>query len=724
RPLVEAGFGNGNRNRGRGGPQMMFPGQTRDDGTTVKTDAEGKYKLQRLQHLPLDVEVTHGDYLTEEKGGIDPAKQRQVDFLLDPRLGLGGTVVDSVSGLGVEQFGIAARRINARDLPDNLRQSLGLAQDNNNGPGGFGAFGQRGNRGRDQGNRGARNPSMQGNGGQGRGQGRGPGGQDGQDGQGRTPDQGRQLTPEQQQRLDERRAQMDAERQQRELEQSRRQAERTAERQQRDTQRQSLFGPSGVPFRGNPEVTAHPGGGFSLDKLEPGLYVLDIQAPGYRKIAAGPFQLEKGVAPPAVRVSLDRGRFIEGVVSRKDSSPLANVRVELMAPPPPGNQTAGSNDFLQQLFRGPDNGTRLDQATTDGDGRFRFEGVASGRYRLVASADGYATLTDDTIEVTQVADVKDLRYKLSPGARVYGKVTNREEGETYRVIIAGDSGDRRFARIDEKEGTFDEKGLDPGRYRISLVKGNNWMSSVMSAASQGGIQPNLILGEGDERQWNFNAADEELGGIEGTIYLNGQATQGIQVTLSPVEGASTLDPDALQGMGRMRRMMNRTLQGRTDAEGHYSVTNVPPGQYELEVQRRSDRQRSRTIHREVVQIGTGGARHLDLQLVLGRLELEAYDQDQKKVDQARMFLVLASEGQGRDPQEWRGLNSFQRADLRGGRLVLDDVATGEWMYTFSARGFETKQGTLFVAAPPAPSQLRIEVQRRQPQAPQQGEQGK
>ncbi len=701
---------------GRGGRGMMGMRGGSRANNEVETDKEGQYTLARLAHAPLEVRVRHGEYLDENKKGIDPDQTPKLDILVEKRLNLSGVVLNASTGEGLENFGIRARRIQAQDLPENIRQTLGLTVPDNQG---------RGNRGRDGGtrrnNRGNRDGGSNRNGSNRNGSNRNGSNRNGsnrnQPAKGgqkskRTP---RKMTPEQMRRQAERQARQVAAKQKRQLEQDRRDAQRKARTLERDRQKLRSFGNSGIPFRGNSEITKHAKGGFSLERLNPGLYVLDIHAPGFRKIAAGPYRLEKGAPLPSIQIRLQRGRIIQGVVATRRGKAIPGAEVELFIPPTAQAQAnANQNNFMAGLFRrGQNNGTRLDRVRTDGEGKFQIDGQGNGIYRLVIRAEGYASQTQKALQVSG-RDVTGIKIKLARAGKIFGKVHNLPEEERITVTINGDNGTRRNVNVDANTGEYSEGDLDPGRYLVRVRKGNNFMGGVMSALAQpGGVQPNVVLGEGDERRFDLNAGAEELGKIEGMIYLNGAPVAGLSIQLEPIEGQGGLDKKALQGMGRMRRFLGRMFQARTNKEGKFTLNNLPPANYDLSIKKRV-KGGEKVIHKEVARITPGGPQHLNYSLILGRLKLTAVDQTGKKVGRARILLALSAEAGGLQPKEWRNLASYQRVDLRGGKLDLRDLKTGEYQYYLTGRQLTPRRDRLFIAAPPSTSNIKIQVQKKLP----------
>ena len=73
-------------------------------------------------------------------------------------------------------------------------------------------------------------------------------------------------------------------------------------------------------------------------------------------------------------------------------------------------------------------------ATTDGGGKFVFQNVRPGRYRLVAARDGFVQseygqrgpgLTGTPLNVAAKQELKDVRIQLTPTGAIAGRVFDR-----------------------------------------------------------------------------------------------------------------------------------------------------------------------------------------------------------------------------------------------------------------------------------------------------------
>jgi hypothetical protein len=128
---------------------------------------------------------------------------------------------------------------------------------------------------------------------------------------------------------------------------------------------------------------------------------------------------------------------IEGtVLNSVTNRPIADALVSATKMPALPVGTAGG------FVGSSTNIVQLPPARSDSNGRFRFDNLEPGTYSVRAIADGYAQQEFNTPgvpssmtaqpKVAPGQTVKDVVLRLTPGARVNGRVTGREE---YRRIV-------------------------------------------------------------------------------------------------------------------------------------------------------------------------------------------------------------------------------------------------------------------------------------------------
>lgn len=686
--------GPGDRGRGgRGGDLRRMFGALMANPRKTKTNARGEFFLDAVPSSGVRLRVTHPKFIDEEQDPVEPIETPLVEITLFRRIAVTGMVIDQRTGRPLELFGIQARRI------DDSRRG-----------GRFGDFGRGRGRGGERG-RGAR-------------EGRGGSGRRGEPGTPpRAGDRGRGGDPrpdgdrgEGERRRRERggrggdtgargglRANRDPEAER---------AAREARRQREEAYRIARLGPSGQAPRRTPEPTAHPGGTFIIEGLQPGEYVFDTEAPSYARIAAGPLELEKGQKSATLTIRLEPGTSIAGMVfDKKTRKPIAGARVELFLPP---LEERAGNDFRRMFRGGRDNGIRVDDRRTDQDGKFSFASQRPGRFRLAASASDHVPFIQKSLILTAGREVTGMRIGLAAGGRVFGTVKNLE-GDA-RVEVRHKDGNRASARV-QKDGTYEIKGLEPGPYHINLdVSGGDFRRRGGSWFAQMNREPDVVLSEGGEVRFDLDAKQDKLCMVMGRVFQNGQPATGAEVTLQLQSQPAAGGQD--EGMMRMaRRISGRFLRDRTGDDGSFKISSVPPGSYRLEVRKggrggfggRGGRGGS-TLHRLDLILSEGQVFEQNFEIRTGVLELTVTDKEGKAVERARIELALQSEAAGKKPEEWRRLPSYRRSTARGGKVKVEDIHAGPWVWAVSGNGFSRKTGSVFVASDAAPASVSVQLE--------------
>ena len=266
----------------------------------------------------------------------------------------------------------------------------------------------------------------------------------------------------------------------------------------------------------------------------------------------------------------------------------------------------------QVRLSGTDVGART--ATTDGDGRFEFGDLPDGRFSLSASKAGYVTAQygqarplepGKPIELAakQALDKADL--VLPRGSAITGRIVDevgepvaeavvtalRQEwsGGRKRLVNAG-----RIAQTNDL-GQFRMYGLPPGEYYVSASLRNmdGMMMDLMGAAGPGAPPRAAAPASGYAASYYPGTASSAE--AQKITVAPGQETQGIDFPLTqvrlarvtgivlnsegkPVEGTMV----TLGGRGA-ENMLGMSSTARTSREGAFSLSNVAPGDYTLQV---------------------------------------------------------------------------------------------------------------------------------------------
>ena len=243
-------------------------------------------------------------------------------------------------------------------------------------------------------------------------------------------------------------------------------------------------------------------------------------------------------------------------------------------------------------------GPRGRSTITDGNGRYEIEALAAGRYSLTADADGYLTLGFGQTRPNQAAKplplgegqmVDNVDFHLPRGGAISGVLRDEQNepvaGQQVRVVTPTYSEGRKQltlvgdVQITNDLGEYRIFGLPPGSFYVaSTAPGSTSTPENSGAGFAPTYFPNTV---------NLSEAQR----------LNlkiGEVVNNIDITLRPAAFASisamVLDAD---GRTLTNPILNVRYIGsgispvlfipRVESNGSFTVTSLPPGNYELQV---------------------------------------------------------------------------------------------------------------------------------------------
>ena len=206
---------------------------------------------------------------------------------------------------------------------------------------------------------------------------------------------------------------------------------------------------------------------------------------------------------------------------------------------------------------------------------------------------------------------------------------------------------------------------------------------------------------------DLSLSDQLLGQLDGIVRLNGEPASGMQVRLRRIADPSAV---AEQGGGRGRgerddpaAAVQRTLQAGVGADGRFSIRSIPPGEYNLDVERRRGRggrgrggRGGSRIHRELVRIAEGERAFATVEIATSSVDFQVAVEGAETPGRMRISVVLASEAAGAEPRAWRRLASYRTFGLRAGSTGPQDLEPGVYAYSISGRGVVEARGEIGV----------------------------
>jgi hypothetical protein len=231
-------------------------------------------------------------------------------------------------------------------------------------------------------------------------------------------------------------------------------------------------------------------------------------------------------------------------------------------------------------------------ALTNKYGRYRFTGLATGRYSLyvLACLGGGPNVGEVSrpglVHVVAPKAVTGVNIELEPGGSISGKVTSAsaptspQGGVCIELQPKNPNGSFGFG-FTAVNGSYRVPDLAPGTYQVyfndpycsyldtgTLSLGPQWYSGQLTQATATEIT--VLAGHTTK---GINAALQPYGGISGAVTVRSHAgVAGECVTAFPFHAA----PDEFSGLPQAPEVAISTANGR------YALTYLPPGRYKVE----------------------------------------------------------------------------------------------------------------------------------------------
>ncbi len=216
-------------------------------------------------------------------------------------------------------------------------------------------------------------------------------------------------------------------------------------------------------------------------------------------------------------------------------------------------------DVTVSLTGGPDGVGET--ATTDADGMYAFSGLRAGDYAVAISGFGDHEFETTSQEVTvALSDMGDASFDggYVRTASISGTVTVEGEAlpDVTVSLTGGPDGVGETATTDA-DGNYGFTGLRAGDYTVA-ISGYDTGEYEFATTSQ-----DVTVALGEMKNASFDGARQRTSGITGRVSADGEALEGVTVTLS----------------GEDMEDMTET----TDAAGHYVFTGLLAGTYTVAI---------------------------------------------------------------------------------------------------------------------------------------------
>ena len=492
----------------------------------------------------------------------------------------------------------------------------------------------------------------------------------------------------------------------------------------------SVAGGSGmgafVMFAGGDWAEADDTGRFEFESVEPGKISLQASADGYQEKKLDEIEVPAGEDVEGLQLALEPGAVLEGTVLLADGRPAIGARV---AP-------VGSGDR-----RGPS--FTPSAATSDGDGRYRLEGLKSGPASVAATHGDYGRAVKD-LELRPGANRLDLTF---PGGQtVSGRVVDAGGAPIAGALVEVQSAGQRWGGNEARtgpDGSFAVEDVQDGSYELAAtrqgfapsvdgpkieVKGAP-VSGIVITLTPGGVLAGTLQGLAPEEFASVAVnAWAEAGWGSGNVDFKGNyritdlapgrytvramtrdagrsATGQVEIVAGTPE--TRLDLDFGKGLTLSGRALlgeqpvagaaiwarGRTVQGfgqgRTDADGAFSIEGLEPATYELTL----NLWEKGLSYTETVELTE--SREITLRLPTMKVEGRVVD----ALDRAAVpgvSVTLAPEGQGEEPGPFRG--GYGGLSAESGRFSIVNVAPGTYRLSAKKEGYAAHTESVVVSS--------------------------
>lgn len=395
-------------------------------------------------------------------------------------------------------------------------------------------------------------------------------------------------------------------------------------------------------------------GRFSLAGVAPGAQTLvathDRYLRGVRDVEA------RAGSTAHVEIRLGDGLSVSGRVVDASGAPLEGAGVSLTS------RTESKNI----------------EVWSEGDGSFRFTGLAPGEVSLFARKDGFTDARLGNLRLDGPLDGVELR--LSRGGTIVGRITGLTYPELTQVQVMAWGESRPAQGQVDFEGSYRISGVAPGEWRVAAALPGT------ARSAQGKIE---MPAAGAEVSLDLE--------FTGGLTLAGRVLQGGE----PLPNASV----SARGEGQGADAFFPGGSIYSDGAGNFRFEGLKPGTYRLGVYHRETGVRHQ--EKEAVELSESRADVvIDIPaatLVRGRV-LEAGSQGPV----AGATLFFDQEGEDPSSRPLPGGNAGE-TDSEGGFLV--SAPPGRYRVTARKEGYSPGEARVEVAAGSSPPEVRIRLER-------------
>lgn len=383
-------------------------------------------------------------------------------------------------------------------------------------------------------------------------------------------------------------------------------------------------------------------GRFNMRPMFPGIYQVQILAPGYAVAFSPPMRTDE---TDSVTIELVRGGRVKGRVKNTAGEPVSGASVMSLASVGGDAYRQGESFLLEQ------------EMPKTIDGLFELEHLPPGYDTLSVTHPDYLPAIVPDIEVISGQTNEQVEIVLDSGISVEGFVFSAQGQPEANVVLHFQddpygSGDRQVTAVTDANGYYRANCLPPGK--MCYVRRANH-DSALGVVRRAYRIPERQMGRLDVggRTW-----------VSGVLEKDGVQLSATRIRLSHPEGS------------RSATMM---VNGLTDDSGRFVLFGVPVGRYGIYYQspdKPEDHIRATIVNvgRDSVDLGV-----LSLQTTSIEVTLDIVEAATKQLDW-QVYLREGSEFRGRI------VGKVRRPSLSEPFFIIQDVPPGSYQVLASPQG--------------------------------------
>ncbi|MFY9341327.1 MAG: carboxypeptidase regulatory-like domain-containing protein [Planctomycetota bacterium] len=428
--------------------------------------------------------------------------------------------------------------------------------------------------------------------------------------------------------------------------------------------------PPGVPAD-LPAPTLHEAGQFVVDRLDEGLYVVEVLSPEHVFARTPPFVLQRDVAQAPLRVDLVAGHAVRGGIVTPDGQAIRGATVQLLVPRAAPSDPRTSSRLRWLVGPRPPDGNLVARTTSGADGAFTLACQPPATVQVIVQHPEHTSATSPPFATTATAP---LRITMLPRATLAGSVRGvpTDRASEVFVLLLGGASNLRTTGIDA-DGNYRFAGLAPGEYLVRAGLGDrerfaaDFLRNLMTAPEP--PPRDVVLQAGEQRACDLTLAVPPAGRVRGLVQRNGLPEPACRV-LVDVPGAS------------------RPLTTVTDNQGNFAFAAVPAGDCTLRVQVRGSR--TQELHREAIAVLANTETFVQPLLQVGELSGRVVTADDTPAAElnGEIWLLPGTKDLPASLAEHRRTHTVQQVAVRGGAFRCELATAGRSLAVVRIRNRE------------------------------------